>query len=37
MQELTRAGIVESKLDRDGGYFSRKPADEKTLERSTLQ
>ncbi|MFC5449906.1 RrF2 family transcriptional regulator [Paenibacillus aestuarii] len=31
MQALTSAGIVESKLGRDGGYFLRKPADEITL------
>jgi len=31
MQGLTSAGIVESKLGRDGGYSLRKPADEITL------
>lgn len=31
MQALTNAGIVESKIGRDGGYFLRVPADKITL------
>jgi Rrf2 family transcriptional repressor of oqxAB len=31
MQALTKAGIVESKVGRDGGYFLMNPADEITL------
>jgi Rrf2 family transcriptional repressor of oqxAB len=31
MQALMNAGIVESKIGRDGGYFLREPADKITL------